>query len=117
MIFRSQASAPAQDARPAGPPRSSNTGQVIALFCMGVLIFAGTMVLLGFWLRKPAGSLSDGSGLPPSISGAGSGGAMERPGQTARTAARRNEYRIFFTSDGLKLNPQVRRPEGEQRAD
>jgi len=113
MIFDPKMTGPEPATRVAGPPRDSHTGLAIVLFFMGALVFAGTMALLGVWLRGPAGSGSNESDLPPALASGASGGSGDGPIQVGRAAARRNEFRIFFTSDGLKLDPQVRRAEGK----
>jgi hypothetical protein len=112
MIPGSKMTAPEPATQAAGPPRGSHTGLAIVLFFMGALVFSGTMLLLGAWLRGPAGSGSNDSDLPPALASGAPGGAGDGPIQAARAAARRDEFRIFFTSDGLKLDPQIRRSEG-----
>jgi len=112
MIFDPKMTGPQPATSAAGLPRGSHTGLAIVLFFMGALVFAGTMVLLGVWLRGPAGSGSNDSDLPPALGRDAPGGVGDGPIQGARAAARRDEFRIFFTSDGLKLDPQIRRPEG-----
>jgi hypothetical protein len=123
MIFDSERTPPTRVTLPASPSATpvapkSHLGFVIALFVLGMLVFIGTMMGLGYWLRESSDLLSEGSGATFALPSDAPGALTTSAGGTlgSRDATHRNEFRVFFTADGTKLDPQVRRPEGKQKS-
>lgn len=88
--------------------RLSPVTLTILLFSLSVVIFVGTLALLASWLREPAPESAGAAPVPGLLTLPEESETLEGRIRAARAAARKREIRIFFTTDGLQLEPQVR---------
>ncbi|MFW6256136.1 MAG: hypothetical protein ACOC54_04885, partial [Candidatus Sumerlaeota bacterium] len=79
----------------------------VVLFVIGAFIFAAIMGALSWWIIQSEEAAS-GNGLSANgLYESGSAGSLESKIAAAREAARKNQVRIFFSTDGLHLHAKA----------
>jgi len=87
--------------------RHGGTTLILVLFVAGVAVFIGIMLLLGWWIQPPsARQANDVNSILLPNEPATPKGTQNKKTLTS-TPAKKNEMRIYFTPDGLKLQAQV----------
>ena len=87
--------------------RQGGTTLILVLFLAGITVFIGVMLLLGWWIQPPSARQANSvnSILLPDDSTTPRGTQSKKP--LTISPVRKNEVRIYFTPDGLKLQAQV----------